>query len=144
MKRNLSIQLKAAFLLLIFSLNIVVGFACAIGIDMGFNSSHHHDENKVMAHHDSHHDEMDNDHHKSNDDNDNCCHDKVVTIAQVDKSVPQSYAGINITFATALLNSFYNTDVLSATQTIPHLNYFVRNYHPPISDIRIAIQSFQI
>ena len=44
MNRNISIQLKAAFLLAVFALNTVVGFACAIGIDMGFTTFHHKDE----------------------------------------------------------------------------------------------------
>ncbi|MBN8836197.1 MAG: hypothetical protein J0I09_02980 [Sphingobacteriia bacterium] len=41
MNQKISIQLKALFLLLVFSLNTVVGFACALGMDMGFNTSHH-------------------------------------------------------------------------------------------------------
>lgn len=62
MKKKLSIQVKAAFLLIVFSLNTVVGFACAIGIDMGFNASHHHHEtNEAHSHADikgpKHHDE---------------------------------------------------------------------------------------
>ena len=44
MKQNISIQLKAAFLLTVFGLNTLIGFACAIGLDMGFNTSHHTDE----------------------------------------------------------------------------------------------------
>ena len=50
MKRKLSIQLKAAFLLLVFAFNTLIGFACAIGIDMGFNSSNHHDEEATEVH----------------------------------------------------------------------------------------------
>ncbi len=41
LKRNLSIQLKALFLLLVFAINTVVGFACGLGVDMGFNAPHH-------------------------------------------------------------------------------------------------------
>jgi hypothetical protein len=44
MKRRLSIQFKAAFLLTVFSLNIIVGFACSLGLDMRFNTSHHSNE----------------------------------------------------------------------------------------------------
>jgi len=63
MKKKLSIQVKAAFLLIVFGLNTVVGFACAIGIDMGFNASHHHHEaNEAHSHADikgpKHHDEF--------------------------------------------------------------------------------------
>jgi hypothetical protein len=41
MKRRLSIQLKALFLLIVFASNTAVGFACALGVDMGFNTSNH-------------------------------------------------------------------------------------------------------
>lgn len=44
MKRNTSIQLKAAFLLAVFALNTVAGFACAMGLGMGSKTSHHKDE----------------------------------------------------------------------------------------------------
>lgn len=44
MKRNTSIKLKAASLLTVFGLNTVVGFACAVGMDMSFNTSHHESE----------------------------------------------------------------------------------------------------
>jgi hypothetical protein len=38
----------------------------------------------------------------------------------------------------------YYTEVAFRDQVQRHTRYFVRNYHPPIADIRIAIQSFQI
>ena len=41
MIKNRSIQIKAALLLTVFSLNMVVGFACSLGLDMGFNTTHH-------------------------------------------------------------------------------------------------------
>jgi hypothetical protein len=42
-------KIIASFLLTIFSVNTVVGFACSVGIDMGFNSKHHHDEESTEA-----------------------------------------------------------------------------------------------
>ena len=44
MNYKLSIKLKALFLLIVFGLNTAVGFACALGMDMGFNTSHHNDK----------------------------------------------------------------------------------------------------
>ena len=63
MKSKLSIQLKAAFLLVVFGLNTIVGLACAVGIDMKFNTGHHHDEaTEADSHTDTknrgHHDEI--------------------------------------------------------------------------------------
>lgn len=50
MTKSRSIQLKAAFLLVVFSLNTLVGFACAMGVDMGFNQPHHSKEVKDRVH----------------------------------------------------------------------------------------------
>ncbi|TKK66287.1 hypothetical protein FC093_17020 [Ilyomonas limi] len=157
MKKNSSIQLKAVFLLTVFALNMVVGFACAIGIDMGFNSHHHQDDESIQTtehvhadgskhlHHNQpvshHHDEANN--QTSKDDN-NCCKDKVTKLAQLDKSVPQAYSGIHPVFFTALVSTFYNIEILPSTGITNDIKQFVRSYHPPIPDIRIAIQSFQI
>ena len=41
MVKTHSIQIKAAFLLIVFVTNTIVGFACSMGLDMGFNSKHH-------------------------------------------------------------------------------------------------------
>lgn len=150
MKKSFSIQIKAAFLLLVFSLNTIVGFACSMGMDMGFNSTHHHEEEAVVekdAHHQGtshHHDEADNK-HKSKDGKDNCCNDKVTKISQLDKAVPQSAnPAVNPIFFTAFVSSFYNIDVLAVSKATVNVKPFVRSSPPTISDIRIAIQSFQI
>ena len=158
MNRKIYIKIKAAFLLIVFSLNTIIGFACAVGIDMGFNATHHHDEEatevsmhvqadgKKHIHHNEaikHHDEPNND-HKSKDGKDSCCHDKVIQFAQLDKNVPQSSGVINPIFFITFISSFYNSEILFSSQVTPNIKYFVRNYHPPIPDIRIAIQSFQI
>ncbi len=117
MKIRRSIQFKAAFLLVVFSLNTLIGFACAVGIDMGFNTSHHHEEEATEAvvhvhkdgkkhiHHDEakHHDEAE-DHHKKGG-KDNCCNDKVMKFTEIDKSVPQPLSIVNPVFFTALIVS---------------------------------------
>jgi len=149
MNRNKSIQFKAAFLLIVFSLNTVIGFACAVGLDMGFNS-HHHEESAIEVsgnhHHDKfhHHDEADIHHHKANNNKDNCCNDEVIKFQQVDKNVATSFSLSSPVFFTSFLASFYHIDLLSSNNRISTIKYFVRRHHPPIPDIRIAIQSFQI
>lgn len=152
MKKITSIQLKAAFLLVVFGLNMAVGFACSVGLDMVFNTSHHHEEEatEVHVHADGkkhvHHHEAKKHHHEEKDASkkDDCCNDKVVKLAQVDKAVPQSNTFINTVFFTSFISSFYNIDVLFTSHVNTNSKYFVRNHHPPIPDIRIAIQSFQI
>ena len=149
MNSNKSIQYKALFLLIVFSLNTVIGFACAVGLDMGFNS-HHHGESATEVsenhHHDkSHHqDKADIHHHQTNNDKDNCCNDEVMKFQHVDKNIATSFSSINPLFCTLFVVSFYNIDILASNNRLSDLKYFFRSHHPPIPDIRIAIQSFQI
>lgn len=153
MKRNLSIKIKAALLLAVFAVNTLVGFACAIGVDMGFNTSNRtKDEVKkvsVHVHADGkkhHHQKADKhpEEKKSSSGKDDCCNDKVVKISQIDKALFQSNNIINPVFFTAFILSYYNINVLFPSQVITSIKYFVRGHHPPIPDIRIAIRSFQI
>jgi len=149
MNRKKSIQFKAAFLLIVFSLNTVMGSACAVGLDMGFNSQHHEEsaiEVSENHHHDKshHHNEADIHHHQTNNNKDNCCNDGVMKFQQVDKNIATSFSLINPLFFTSFLAFYYNIDILSSNNRISDIKYFVRRHHPPIPDIRIAIQSFQI
>ncbi|HET7117794.1 MAG TPA: hypothetical protein VFI29_14970 [Hanamia sp.] len=144
-----SIQYKAAFLLIAFSLNTVIGFACAVGLDMGFNS-HCHEQNAIEAtgncHHDKshHHGEAEIQHHKANNEKDNCCNDGVIKFQKIDKAISSSANMINPVFFASFANSFYNIDILSSSNKTENTKYFARRYRPPIPDIRVAIQSFQI
>ena len=144
--------MKAVFLLLVFAMNTLVGFACAVGLDMGFNSIHHHDEEAIEVHIHAngkkhiHHNKVQGHHHgnKTASKTDNCCNDKVVKISQEDKAIPQSYTILNPVFFSSFSASYYNIDIIYPSQVATSVKYFVRNYHPPIPDIRIAIRSFQI
>ena len=150
MKRKNSLQLKAGFLLIALSLNTVIGFACAVGLDMGFNTHHcncHETIIPITSHHQDtsqHSSEANNDHHKSKDGKDNCCNDQVIKFSQLDKAVPQSSNVINPIFLTVFVSTWYGIDVLNVSNVHTSIKYFVRSYHPPIADIRIAIKSFQI
>ena len=174
MKKNISIQLQAAFLLTVFALNTIVGLACSMGVDMGFNTTHHHDDEekevsvhihadgKKNNHHEEakdilanvdaaaktplHHDEAEEQHHDKKDGSkkDDCCNDKVVKISQTDKAIAHSNTLLHPVFFTAFISAYYNIDVTYPSQVTTSIKYFVRGHHPPIPDIRIAIQSFQI
>lgn len=175
MKRNISIQLKASFLLIVFALNTIVGFACAMGADMGFNSAHHHDDKekkvsihihangKKHEHHNKksnsvltdidaatkkghHHDEAEKSHHnkKGRSEKDDCCNDKVIKITQTDKAVAHPNILAHPVFFTVFISCYYKIDVSYPSQVAICNKYFVRGHHPPIPDVRIAIQSFQI
>ena len=157
-------MIRASVLLAVFSLNTVIGFACSLGLDMGFNSKHHHHDDATKAvihihkdgkkhvHHEkknehdhgrSHHHNGAGNHDTSKNDDGNCCNDEVLKFEQLDKSFPNSLNIIHPTFATFIAALSY-TDVFCPAGVPKDIKQFVRSYHPPISNIRIAIQSFQI
>ena len=153
MKINISIQLKAAFLLIVFAMNTLVGFACAIGVDMSFNTTHHDQEAKEVSVHvhadgkkHQHQKEPGKQHHeeKGSSKKDDCCNDKVLKLSQTDKSVPQASKILSPVFFTACVAVYYHIDISYSSQVSTANKYFVRGHHPPIPDIRIAIRSFQI
>lgn len=51
MTRNLTIKLKAFFLLFVFTINTAVGFTCALSVDMGSNSLQHSKTNEALEVH---------------------------------------------------------------------------------------------
>ena len=141
MNNRFSIQLKAVFLLITFSLNTVIGFACTIG----FNKPHHPEEKAtVHVHADGKKHYHKKKTHKNADKKDDCCNDKVVKIAQADKAIPDGIKLLNPVFFTAYLAAYLAINISFPSQVNTFHKYFVRGHHPPISDIRIAIQSFQI
>ena len=153
MKRNISIQLKAALLLIVFAMNTVLGFACAMGVDMGFNTKHHDGEATETTAHvhadgkkHQHHDEVTRHHHDSKEDSKKggCCNDGVIKFQSLDKSLAQSgNVTINTPVFVAMLSSFFRTEIFKQPQASA-TKYIVRFFHPPPPDIRIRIQSFQI
>src|SRR5437762_1108585 len=98
-------RIKAAFFLSVFSLNTVIGFACSVGLDMGYNSKHHdekelteavihiHSDGKKHIHYEkknthehnkSNQHNQDKTHNDSNEGKDNCCNDQVLKFEQID------------------------------------------------------------
>lgn len=156
MNKNISIQLKAALLLIVFSMNIVIGFACAVGVDMGFNSKHHHDdddeategivhvhaEGKKYVHE---HEEKKGHHHaQEGSEKDGCCNDSVVKFQSLDKILgSNANASINLPVFIAIIPSFYKVNVFKYPNADAQ-KYRLLFFHPPPPDIRILIQSFQI
>lgn len=141
-------RFKATLLLTVFLLNTVVGFACAVGLDMGFNSIHHHEHDETAATEakgSHHHADIDHHHHHQKKEEDSCCNDNVIKLTGADKSLsPALDFSIHPAFSIVFVSTFHNIDVLASFRAKVNSRYRVRSYHPPISDIRIAIQSFQI
>ena len=163
MKQQWKNKIKAFILLLVFSLNTVVGFACSIGIDMGYNSSHHqhgssHSPEKGHSHKSGHkhsHGAAHNhgDQHKhttasgtSKNTKDDCCANDVTKFIQLDKSVVNTYLDLQVPiFLVALTSIFFqhslNYNNLANSSGLLPLRRSCSIYD---TDIRIAIQSFQI
>lgn len=148
MKGKLSISLKAAFLLVVFLLNTVIGFACAVSIhnvtpheEQQASEPHkHHDHSKLTeVHHDL------TDHHTTKNHKDQCCKDEVTKLLKEAKVSPSKMSlSIQPTTFFAILPTYCKLDALASSLYQLNTKYFVRSYHPPIQDIRICIQSFQI
>ena len=172
MKSRTKNSIRALILLAVFSLNTVVGFACSLGIDMGFNSTHHNNEagasihihkdgkphthSKQTVHNHGKHKHTGKHHSGSRPNklspdkssvtksgNNNCCTDDVVQFEKIDKSVPNSAITAHPLFVASFVYVFYDT-ILPNSDIVKNIRQFVRSYHPPIPNIRIAIQSFKI
>jgi hypothetical protein len=154
MKRKITIQLKALFLLLVFAFNTAVGFACAIGLDMGFNTAHHHDEETTEIHvhanaeKHEHHSKSGSHHHEENTsekkEKGGCCNDEVQKFQSLDKNLNQNAKfAIDVPLVVVLISTFPKIDIYNLSKAFPP-KYKARLYYPPPEDIRIAIQRFQI
>lgn len=161
MSQGNSIKVKALILLMVFSLNTVVGFACAIGLDTEFNSKHHdkekkhqhtnnitehrHDDGTIHHHHDN---TSSNNHHENPDtqseDKDDCCSDGVIKFNQADKNITNTIkANFSNPIVTTIFYVLFINHFPSFSKTI---NGKALDRWPslPPPDIRVSIQSFQI
>lgn len=114
---------------------------------------HIHNDGKEHIHQEkkkSHIDDISHNHNEAKNteqakkDKDDCCTDEIMSFQQIDKSIPHSGSIIHPVFFTSFIAVYYNISLLPHTNIVRDIKPFVRSYHPPIPDIRIAIQSFQI
>ena len=174
MNRNLSIKLKALFLLVVFATNTAVSFACAIGVDMGFNSPHHNETEEPAEVH-IHGDGKKHVHEKETSEVTTHVHEDGMKHQHDSEPAKQTPADGNNLLTkddsgccTNEVQAFQNLDknvsvntginvpvfvaILSTYFDIDFstalkdfpVNYKARFYYPPPPDIRIAIQRFQI
>ena len=149
---------RALFLLLVFSLNTIVGFACSIGIDMGYNSSHHQ-PGSCESHPKTHSHKSDQKHsreispghqHKhAGEEGDtpyDCCANDVTRFIQLDKAIVKNNLNLQAPiFCVAFTSSFIQPSLNEPTLANSQRSQFVRRSCSIYdTDIRIAIQSFQI
>lgn len=143
----------AAFLLLVFSVSTIAGFACSIGVDMGYNTNHHAAEKVTNNQHEhgAHIKKDAHSHHASpipvtqiSNVPDDCCSGQVSNFAQLDKAVAYNNLLLSVPIiSTGILSNFFLTK--NQTEPVNSVFQFVRrSCIPNDTDIRIAIQSFQI
>ena len=157
MKKSYAIQIKAAFLLFIFSLNIFVGFACSIGIDTDVMASHHVESESKISHSHAHQHKSNagkdhhgspkrHDHktgHKGKEDKKGCCNDEVQKVQQLDKNINSSSKSISFQNTAVLNPTFfrpYTVKLLKANPTKSRDRFF----YPPPPNILVQFQRFQI
>ena len=172
MKRKITIQLKAAFLLLVFGLNTIVGFACSLGLNMSFNASHHKEDlsapaihihangkkhvhtkatTKPAVHADGkkyQHDSEPFQHHPeeketSKKDKEGCCNDDVLKFQNLDKNLNQNAKTvIDVPAMVASLSTFSEIELFKTSATSQLST--IRYLFPPPPHIRIVIHRFQV
>ena len=118
MKNKTSIQLKAGFLLIIFTLNTIVGFACSMGIKAADfylkketkvhvhpdGKKHHHESSSTPKNHQQKEEKKSQ---KSG-----CCTTEVLKFQNLDKSLIQNEKTFAIPFFIALANTYLGIDII--------------------------------
>jgi hypothetical protein len=155
MSRQTKNKARGFFLLLVFSLNTVAGFACSLGVDMGYNKTHHaveasHSHQKAASHtHSAQHSHKHSPAKPSTtisgtQDNDDCCANDITDFIKLDKSIVASQLVQSPVYLMAFVSQFLlplTEEPLSAI--FPH--WLPRSWSlADDTDLRIVIQSFQI
>lgn len=138
-------RVRAIFLLAVFSLNTLAGFACSVGVDMGYNS-HHHGKKHFHKH------GINNEHHHSTaklDDTrskDDCCSSDVTKFILLDKSIAQNNLHLESpVFLLAFATTFFSPTINESGLTINSMFQFLRrSSFLNDTEIQIAIRRFQI
>ena len=151
MRNKIIIQVKASFLIILLSLNIIC-WECPMGFCTCGNFNCSVENKSVRKDHESMHkkncckeeapQQTNNTPKRQNSD---ACNQNIINFSKIDKLCGAVYTGSNNVFIAAFISSFYTTNWLTTPGVnVNILAYFLRNHHPPIPDIRIAIHSFLI
>ena len=155
---------KALVLMVVFSLNTVVSFACSLS-DLFHNFHHHHSAAKIEDHHGGHNHSHGKMHHHSHEkagshdhgnnplekpdqntthSKDDCCSNSVVQMQQVEKAISRIIDAPTVDFVESLSASYYHLSFNTPQQETKIPGNIRWRYPTTIQDLRIVIQSFQI
>jgi hypothetical protein len=146
-------RIKALILLVVFSLNTIAGFACSIGVDMGYNTKHHehgkHNHDAAHKHAPGHkhtHSHSVIAGSKMSAPVDDCCSGQVNSFALLDKSVVYNNLLLQAPafFLKNYISSVAPATVESGISVNSRFQFVRRSCSLDDTDIRIVIQSFQI
>lgn len=142
---------KAIFLLVVFLLNTVVGFACALGMETNGVENHSHAESVHHSHQD--HDHQHSDSHEHNSitvpglgfsKEDHCCKTLVNDLVTQSKLVPEN-GKVQVVLPILLFPTYSYLLLVPVTSIESDQSIYVdQRERPPNQDIRIIIKSFQI
>lgn len=146
------VYIKAMFLLIVFSLNTVVSFACSLG---GFFHTLHHATASVKEHNGHHPPKEEHQHHDhstshhdsqpSEKEDDNCCSKNVIAIEKAEKAVSRTIQAPDAVFLTSFLTAYSSLfSSLPAEESTAYPPIVRWRLPATIQDLRIVIQSFQI
>ncbi|MFF5383322.1 hypothetical protein [Pedobacter suwonensis] len=141
---------KAIFLLVIFLLNTVVGFGCALGMEED-HDNHSHTKAAVHEHKDHQHNHGESHEHQVTSipglnfsKEDPCCKKLINELTIQSKLIPGS-AKVLVVLPVVWLTNYAYTLLVPVSSIEPDQSGYVdHRYRPPNEDIRISIQSFQI
>lgn len=149
MKPNRTMQFKALLLLIVFSLNTIMSFACSLGLDMWYNSNHHKEIKKAestrhccakeTAATDS------KDEQNVPGEKDDCCTNSVISFQLMAQSVSQLTIDFSLPFSNThheFMELIYLTDQSIISSAMKWAVFRTQQQPPP--DIRVSIRSFQI
>ena len=149
MPKLTSTQLKATLLCIVFASNTILGFACAVGVDMALlKHIIHYDDTKEESEFCLHVNAACEKCHYHNEkepvEEDGCCNSKVVSFEHLDKIISNP---VSVDFTVHLyglpLSLFLNTTIHSGASS-SFVNNIFRSFHLPTEDICVSIRSFQI
>jgi hypothetical protein len=150
MSRQVKNRISSLFLLLVFSLNTLAGFACSIGVNMGYNKTHHQHSAKSKTqkkHHHGHHTVPEKKESKTDpaSEHQDCC-SNVTKLSLADKSVGNTLSFEAPVFFIAFVSRFLlqEESALSlldnTTATLLRRSWNLHDH----TNLRIVMQSFQI
>ena len=130
---------------------MIIGFACSLGIDMGYNSNHHQDiaseqifDNTIADCHDIPNSGTSDKQSDSSNSKD-CCSDSVVKFLKLDKSAsPLSNVDVSTPVLALVYRFRFQLELLQHLENTSLKTQLIRSDHPPQQDVRTAIQSFLI